>query len=170
MAKQNWYRAPNRLHDPRFKSLVPSARAVLRDLDELLSERPVIEGKLRHICGWIALNDRKVVRKALATIQASGLMLIRIEGDRYRIEAPADHPAKTKGRLPAEMWKRIRASILQRDRFTCQYCGAQGVQMECDHIVPISKGGDNDPSNLVAACVPCNRSKGAKSVEEWLYG
>lgn len=47
------------------------------------------------------------------------------------------------------------------------YCGARGVPLECDHVFPISKGGSNEDDNLVAACVPCNRSKGANTPEQW---
>ena len=63
--------------------------------------------------------------------------------------------------------KRTRFEVFKRDRFTCQYCGAQGVPLECDHVFPISKGGSNEDDNLVAACVPCNRSKGAMTIEQW---
>ena len=36
-----------------------------------------------------------------------------------------------------------------------------------DHIVPLKKGGDNDPTNLQLLCQPCNASKGARSEHEW---
>lgn len=51
--------------------------------------------------------------------------------------------------------------ILQRDNFKCQYCGAKGldVELEVDHVVPVSKGGTNDHRNLVTACYKCNRGK-----------
>lgn len=31
----------------------------------------------------------------------------------------------------------------------------------------MSKGGSNEDDNLVAACAPCNRSKGAMTLEQW---
>ena len=63
----------------------------------------------------------------------------------------------------------VRFTVLQRDGFRCRYCG-QGtqsnppVELEVDHIIPVAAGGDNDLSNLVAACVSCNRGKSASSV------
>ena len=71
------------------------------------------------------------------------------------------------GRLPTPEWKGVRARIFERDNYTCQYCGARGVALECDHVFPISKGGSNEDDNLVAACAPCNRSKGAMTLEQW---
>ncbi|WP_431861427.1 HNH endonuclease [Azospirillum sp.] len=78
------------------------------------------------------------------------------------------HWRKDPARLPPEEWLQVRRAILIRDDYTCQYCGARSDKMECDHVVPVSRGGSNDPENLVAACYDCNRSKGSKLVSEWL--
>lgn len=40
-------------------------------------------------------------------------------------------------------------------------CGARGA-WEVDHSRPRAKGGSNHGSNLFAACVGCNRAKGAR--------
>lgn len=54
-----------------------------------------------------------------------------------------------------------RYQIFKRDKFTCRYCGAKApeVSLELDHIIPVSRGGDNDPMNLITACQQCNRGK-----------
>lgn len=56
---------------------------------------------------------------------------------------------------------RLRFAILQRDNFTCRYCGrsAPDVVLEVDHVDPRVAGGSNDPANLVTACFQCNRGK-----------
>lgn len=61
-----------------------------------------------------------------------------------------------------------RFCILKRDNFRCQYCGrpAPEVSLEVDHIVPVSKGGDNNPENLITACSDCNLGKGTHLIEE----
>lgn len=64
-------------------------------------------------------------------------------------------------------WAAIRSKVFARDNYTCAYCGARGVSLECDHVVPLSKGGPTTEDNLVTACKPCNRSKGAKEMQEW---
>ncbi len=73
-----------------------------------------------------------------------------------------------KQRDPIPQW--LRAHVFQRDDKACRYCSATLTlrTMHVDHVVPVSRGGDNDSSNLVAACVRCNLSKGAKILEEWL--
>lgn len=44
----------------------------------------------------------------------------------------------------------------------CVYCATELDLNEAtlDHVHPLSRGGTNDPGNLVAACGPCNRMKG----------
>ncbi len=62
----------------------------------------------------------------------------------------------------------IRSYVMQRDNFRCVYCGDDTGPFDLDHVVPIARGGHaTDKENLVCACVSCNRSKGAKTVEEW---
>lgn len=70
-------------------------------------------------------------------------------------------------RPPASLWRAIRERIFQRDDYTCQYCGARGVRLECDHKVPVARGGGHDDSNLATACFTCNRSKRDKLISEW---
>ena len=65
-------------------------------------------------------------------------------------------------------WSEIRMRIFARDDFTCAYCGVRGERMECDHIVPVSRGGSHDDENLTTACKPCNQSKRDKLLSEWL--
>lgn len=55
--------------------------------------------------------------------------------------------------------------MFQRDGRICRYCGAYADTV--DHVVPVSKGGDESMSNMVACCRSCNYSKQDKSLEEW---
>lgn len=57
--------------------------------------------------------------------------------------------------------RRLRFEILRRDAHTCRYCGAQApdATLTIDHVVPITLGGSDEPSNLVAACADCNSGK-----------
>lgn len=57
--------------------------------------------------------------------------------------------------------RKLRFEIFKRDNFTCGYCGQQPpeVILEIDHILPVSKGGDDDINNLLTSCFDCNRGK-----------
>ena len=50
----------------------------------------------------------------------------------------------------------------------CAYCGATGVAMQRDCVMPISRGGRYTLSNVVPACASCNASKCNDEVTGWL--
>ncbi|MGP1364203.1 MAG: HNH endonuclease [Neisseria sp.] len=67
----------------------------------------------------------------------------------------------------ALMTSGLRNEIKQRDDFTCQSCGISiydepHLLLEIDHIIPVSKGGMTEYSNLQTLCWKCNRSKSNK--------
>jgi len=58
----------------------------------------------------------------------------------------------------------IAASI--RTNGICFHCGERPI--DCfDHLIPFSKGGSNEPHNIVGSCTPCNLKKLAKMPGEW---
>lgn len=71
------------------------------------------------------------------------------------------------------MTPRLRESILVRDKHTCMTCGISTQKephllLEIDHIMPIAKGGITIETNLQTLCWKCNRTKGAKVLENHL--
>lgn len=61
-----------------------------------------------------------------------------------------------------------RANIYARDRHECQYCGDgfKSDELTFDHVIPVSHGGTKSWENIVTACLPCNRRKGARTPTE----
>jgi len=57
-----------------------------------------------------------------------------------------------------------RFNVFLRDQFTCQYCDGEFPTQELtfDHIVPRSRGGRTEWTNVVAACTTCNLKKANK--------
>lgn len=57
--------------------------------------------------------------------------------------------------------KKLRFEVFKRDSFRCRYCsrGVESSILEIDHILPVSKGGQNNDLNLITACFDCNRGK-----------
>lgn len=59
-------------------------------------------------------------------------------------------------------------SILDQQKYCCVYCSSNiADNYHIDHIMPISKGGSNWPSNLQCLCPRCNQSKSDKLPEDW---
>jgi len=60
------------------------------------------------------------------------------------------------------------ATSTRADDFRCQYCGHRlsVSELTCDHVVPRSRGGRTDWSNIVTCCVTCNRRKGGRTPSE----
>jgi hypothetical protein len=57
---------------------------------------------------------------------------------------------------------KTRFLVLRSYNYTCAYCGRRPpkIVLEVDHKIPISLGGSDELSNLIAACWDCNRGKG----------
>lgn len=58
-----------------------------------------------------------------------------------------------------------RLAIYLRDGLACAWCGKgieEGAALSLDHFRPVERGGDNDPGNLLTACLTCNSRRGAK--------
>ncbi len=58
--------------------------------------------------------------------------------------------------------RKHRRIVLSRDGYKCRYCTRREF-LTLDHIVPPSKGGSHDPTNLVTACRSCNSRKGSRT-------
>ncbi|HEX9166577.1 MAG TPA: HNH endonuclease [Gemmatimonadales bacterium] len=62
--------------------------------------------------------------------------------------------------------------LFARDDYRCQFCHRTQAELrhrECltrDHLVPISRGGGNEWTNVVTACSSCNTRKGNRLPEE----
>ncbi|MBI1757105.1 MAG: HNH endonuclease [Fimbriimonas ginsengisoli] len=69
-------------------------------------------------------------------------------------------------RRPMPELRLSRHSVLARDGYTCQYCGAKGRELTIDHVVPKWAGGPHAWENLVACCRRCNLKKGDKTPQQ----
>jgi HNH endonuclease len=83
----------------------------------------------------------------------SSIVMIR---GRHRIPYGRAHVGLTKHRL------------FVRDRHVCAYCGGHFPELELtvEHILPVSRGGRHEWTNVVTACRSCNTRKGSRRPEE----
>jgi len=56
-----------------------------------------------------------------------------------------------------------KSNLYLRDMYTCLYCEEEFSKNELtmDHVVPLSRGGKTEWTNIVTACKACNVRKGA---------
>jgi uncharacterized protein YdaU (DUF1376 family) len=132
--------------------------------------------------GFVDADDKTLARRCGCTPAKARRVLDQLMryGSDFRIEDGKIYSAKCSEiiaemekrdrRLPWPEWGRRRAAVFARDQDRCVYCGTEEGPFECDHIVPVSRGGTNDLENLATACVTCNRDKRDSTVEEWRPG
>jgi biotin operon repressor len=111
-------------------------------------------------------GERRAVERLIGELETNGVFSRDHRGAIFY--RPMAEEQEETPRCASPEWRLLRMEILERDDFTCRYCGDAAPQMEVDHVHPVSAGGTDDPQNLVAACRACNRSKGAKLISEWV--
>ena len=79
-----------------------------------------------------------------------------------RLEPTMTRPSTTQSRTRGRY-----RQVSRKSKGKCWYCGIDflNAKLTRDHILPRSKGGLNNPSNLVLACEPCNREKDDMTLE-----
>ena len=63
-----------------------------------------------------------------------------------------------------DQWETLKAAY----GFRCGYCQEDEVRLTKDHAIPLARGGSDDISNIIPACLPCNRRKHVKTAEEFM--
>lgn len=87
------------------------------------------------------------------------------EADTHRLGGAQRMRGKDRSARP---WRRLRARVLVRDKYTCQMvkadgsrCGRVDERNEVDHIKPLHMGGTNVATNLQTICAQCHKLKTA---------
>lgn len=84
----------------------------------------------------------------------------KLEGEKQRLKRQA-YPTG-----PMHISKGMKDLVMFEGMHMCYYCG--GIANTLDHLHPLSLGGTNVRSNLVACCAPCNTLKGDMTVSEFM--
>lgn len=76
----------------------------------------------------------------------------------------------SRSRTGTAKWKRVAKAAKERDEYRCVKCGRaaeDGFALEVDHIVPWTKGGEDELSNAETLCKAyCHRAKSNKEDAE----
>lgn len=180
--------------DEKLAPLPPIDRLVFLGLIGMADDAGRVVDTIRAIDGFIFPETEDSARESIDKlvdlgridrgVTASGQRILQIVNwDHQKIDKPnmaaalppvviLDESSKRRRNLPAK----LRDAILDRDGHVCQLCGvavrrskrdkydADPDLAEIDHIVAVKDGGTNDPQNLQALCLGCNRKKAGADV------
>ncbi|HWA15214.1 MAG TPA: HNH endonuclease [Gemmatimonadales bacterium] len=114
---------------------------------------------------------RLVIEGKAEIVEAEGVDVVRSE--RLVLPKPAIIRLVKFVHVPRRFRRQVTNIFLfARDHYSCQYCLRNQAELrhrECltrDHLVPISRGGTNEWTNVVTACSTCNTRKGNRLPEE----
>jgi 5-methylcytosine-specific restriction endonuclease McrA len=130
------------------------------------------------IVGCLALNASF---EPLTMVPLRRALRLVIDGKAEIVEADADRVVRSERltlprpvvirltrfiHVPRRFRRQVTNTFLfARDRYRCQYCGRLQIELKPresltrDHLIPLSRGGANDWTNVVTACSPCNTRK-----------
>jgi 5-methylcytosine-specific restriction endonuclease McrA len=81
------------------------------------------------------------------------------------------HRAKRRAQMSssAPIVQTFYEGLRKRAFVKCYWCGAKisGKEIQVDHVIALSKGGNHAIENLAASCAACNQSKHARLPHEW---
>ena len=114
---------------------------------------------------------RLVIDGKAEIVEADGARPVRSE--RLAIPRPVVIRLTKFIHVPRRFRRQVTNTFLfARDHYRCQFCGRSTAELKPresltrDHLVPLSRGGTNDWTNVVTACSPCNTRKGNRLPEE----
>lgn len=136
------------LNDIRFRRLPDACKAHLicllllcARMDNLLPNRPV---KLEQ---WMGATEPLDLNALSDFLEAA------------KVESASPDDRFANRRVPDS----LRAVVLMRDGGRCRKCH-RAIDLEIDHIVPVSRGGRTEEPNLQTLCRRCNRRKWKKLI------
>lgn len=99
----------------------------------------------------------------------------RAEDEKYQASRNASYLRRRRMLADAPQEPYLRREIFERDGWKCHLCGhaidkslkwPNVMSASIDHVMPLSLGGGDTPSNVKAAHVCCNAARGAKPLRE----
>lgn len=110
-------------------------------------------------------------------VEAACSETVEIQGAANPLPIPTVIRLRRYVNVPQRRARWSKRAILQRDKYTCVYCGLRPGDSQrgeivtqrsftIDHILPASRGGKNSWGNTVCACANCNQRKGNRTPHE----
>jgi len=137
------------------------------------------------IAGCLALNASY---EPLTMVPLRRALRLVIDGKAEIVEAEQGRPVRSERlamprpavirltkfiHVPRRFRRQVTNTFLfARDHYQCQYCGRTASELKPresltrDHVIPMSRGGLNEWTNVVTACSPCNTRKASRLPHE----
>jgi 5-methylcytosine-specific restriction endonuclease McrA len=138
------------------------------------ASRGYVAGQPKRFCDGHHLIKHGMTRRSASSFSKRAYFR---DAQKRCIESnPATYIAKThryRANKVCAKGRCSRSELIARFTFfgwRCRYCRCQlDLSNVCtDHMIPLSRGGTNWPSNLVPCCKPCNSSKSDKTFFEFV--
>ena len=149
----------------------PGQRAKLRDYFLSHPNQPIDSETLRNVAGPEHTTNWS---RRLRELRDEGMVILSqrdrtdLKPNEYLFAGWQAGASEVVRPIP----QKTRALVLDRDGYTCQFCGASAGEihpfsrrktvLQIGHIIDRSMGGSDDPSNLYAVCSFCN--EGASNI------
>ncbi len=133
------------------------------------------------IAGCLALNASY---EPLTMVPLRRALRLVIDGKAEIVEAEQGRPVRSERmamprpavirltkfiHVPRRFRRQVTNTFLfARDHYQCQYCGREAAELKPresltrDHVIPMSRGGQNEWTNVVTACSSCNTRKASR--------
>lgn len=143
--------SPNIIHETRLiLSLIDSVS--FNETPQILSDHDYI------VAEKLLSRRRSVVDISQDTYLMISNCMIATISDKRAVESYHSRRCASNRHISK---RSVRKRIFERDGYKCKECKAVD-NLSIDHIIPVSKFGTDDDSNLQLLCRSCNSSKGAK--------
>ncbi len=86
----------------------------------------------------------------------------------FKLAIPEVIALKAFDKVPKQVVPFTRRNIYHHYGYKCCYCGKKlgSSDLNLDHVIPRSRGGATDWTNIVTSCIPCNLRKGDRLPHE----
>lgn len=116
-------------------------------------------GQIYEVLGAIGMSDEEISLRLKHHVFTGNRELQRMRRELDALDNLERLPSARRVKIPES----VRLFVWQRDRGQCVTCEST-VNLEFDHIIPLSDGGSSTERNIQLLCESCNRTKGRSVV------
>ena len=124
--------------------------------------------------GWVGLEEAISYHAKQLVAWSIGDLLAEFHGGYQNNGERSCIVTKSMLAIKGSMTRQLRSPgltnplLFARDRNLCAYCGQQFLvrDLSRDHVAPMSKGGKDNWTNSVTACLRCNTRKANRTPEQ----